>query len=105
MKPTIAFHVRCGHEASTIAFATSNVAARRLGANELGLEFEEITNCTRCADLDKYAAQGYVDTEVLIEEHSWVFECPGCFSLVSNLTEGRSYDKFGEVHCPGCANA
>ena len=101
-KPKLAYIVR-QQEASAVVFATSPAAARRIGANEIDSTFEEVDSCCRAKDLDKYAYADFGTDRVMIEEHSWKFECNECFDLVHQGTENRCYDGGGSVFCsPAC---
>lgn len=64
-----------GH--SCIVFATNNASARRKGAAEFDLCFEEVERCRRASEFDEYASQGDVPPLVLIK-HGWWFECHHC---------------------------
>ena len=62
---------------AVIVFATNGATARRIGAAELNIEFEDVDSCRRKHELDKYAP-GPVPPLVLINEHGWSFECLEC---------------------------
>lgn len=64
-----------------IVFASSNIEARRIGANLLNMDGIGGIEVKRRPDLDQYAATG-VPARVLVAE-GWRFECFGC---------GRSID-------------
>ncbi|HAT7594782.1 TPA: hypothetical protein JAW44_004590 [Citrobacter werkmanii] len=81
-KPLLAYSVQ-GYEYGCVVFARSNVVARRNGANELGIEFGQVTSCRRMPELDKYAGEHKVPMKVLIEEFGWWQECTYCSSMVS----------------------
>jgi hypothetical protein len=74
-----------GH--GVIVFANTAVAARRIGANELNIEFECVDSCRRKPEFDKYAANAFVPKEVLLD-HGWTFECFGCGRDVDSDLEG-----------------
>lgn len=68
-----------GNEYGVIAFASSNVVARREGANELNIEFSDVESCRRLPELDGYAGRpGGVPWRLLVEEHDWSQECGHC---------------------------
>lgn len=90
MKVMKAYHVQ-GDEYGVIRFATSNVAARREGAQELDEEFNCVT-CKRMPGADKYASQGSVPVHALVEEFGWWQECGYCHEHVHDETEGRFWD-------------
>lgn len=103
-KPKLAYTVRCddGH---AVVFATSGAAARRLGAAELGLDFEEVESCCRSTDYDQYAETGLPEPRVLIAQHYWWFDCGSsqCSERVSEDSEERVFDATGTPYCsPEC---
>ncbi|AQS40233.1 hypothetical protein Sps_05164 [Shewanella psychrophila] len=63
-----------GH--SCIVFHHHGLAARRLGANELDVEFESVESSLK-PEFDQYAEEGKVPTKVLLE-NGWWFECHHC---------------------------
>jgi len=68
---------------SVIVFAKHSVIARRKGANELGIDFESVDSCSRRPGWDKYAEQGWVPVEDLVNS-GWWFECTGCYARVTD---------------------
>ncbi|EEW1783257.1 MULTISPECIES: hypothetical protein [Escherichia] len=82
-----AYYVQ-GDEYGIIRFATSNVVARREGANELEEEFNCVS-CKRFHGADKYAELGRVPSRVLVEEFGFWQECTYCRCHVDEETEGR----------------
>ena len=79
-----------GNEYGVIEFATSGVAARRQGANELSIEFADVESCRRMPALDGYAGQsGGVPMRVLVEDHGWGQECGHCYQRVYGDHPGR----------------
>lgn len=74
-----AYQVDSGNDEgnSCIVFATNNASARRKGAAEFDLCFEEVESCRRASEFDEYASQGDVPPLVLIK-HGWWFECHHC---------------------------
>lgn len=61
-------------EQSVIVFEHTNVDARRIGAQRMGVEFEDVLSCRRAAHFDQFHWTGKVPPEDLIE-HGWWFEC------------------------------
>lgn len=93
-KPIKAYSVQAD-ESGAIIFATSGIAARRMGANELETEFEYIQSCCRAPWADQYAEQGWVPVKALIEQ-GWWWSCSGCGNKVSEDSE----DRHGNPHEP-----
>lgn len=88
-----------GNEYGVIAFATSGVAARREGANELNIEFSDVESCRRIPALDHYAGQpGGVPMRVLVEDHGWSQECGCCERRVYSDQPARVWVE-GQVYC------
>lgn len=109
-KPLKAYSVQTD-EAGEIIFATSGIAARRMGANELNTEFEYIMSCNRAPWADQYAEQGWVPVRALLE-HGWWQSCSGCGNMVSEGSEdddGNPHDPVleeRELYCsPACKKA
>ena len=88
-----------GDEFGTVVFATCGVVARREGANELNIEFQDVESCRRIPDLDNYSAQGSVPWKVLVEDHGWIMECAGCYKRVASDTEGSIWADENTVYC------
>lgn len=89
-----------GNEYGCIRFASSNVVARREGASELEVEFNEIESCRRVPELDKYASKRRVPWKVLVEEHGWSQECGYCERRVYNDVPDRVWNDTGEqLYC------
>jgi hypothetical protein len=87
-------------EYGCIRFATSNVVARREGANELDVDFGDIQSCKRIPELDEYATKGRVPWKVLVEDHGWSQECGYCDSRVYNDEPDRVWSDTGEqIYC------
>ena len=63
-------------EESTIQFATSNAAARRQGADEIGADFGAVS-CRRAQWADQYAGQRFIPAEAYIDA-GWWFDCNNC---------------------------
>jgi hypothetical protein len=101
-KKKVAYLVKCD-EACEIIYATSSAAARRLGANEIGIDFEDVESCNRAAYLDQYIGTDGPAPKLLIEEYNWRFECGNCFDSVDQDTEERVYDEYEWPYCcPKC---
>lgn len=66
---------------SVIVFHNHALAARRLGAEHLGEDFESVT-CFRAPHFDSFANQGFVPVIARLEV-GWWFECPNCRKRVS----------------------
>lgn len=82
MKRLKAYEVRNDYEGHCcIEFATSNAAARRTGAGELNIDWEDVEHCRRKPEFDQYAP-GPVPMQVLLE-HGWWFTCHECDRKVS----------------------
>lgn len=80
--PLRAYSVQ-GDEYGCVIFASSNIAARRVGASELGIEFNQVTSCCRMPEADRFAEQRAVPVKVLVEEFGWWQECAYCASMIS----------------------
>jgi hypothetical protein len=88
-----------GNEYGVIEFATSGVAARRQGANELNIEFADVESCRRMPALDGYAGRpGGLPWRVLVEDHGWSQECGHCQRLVCGDHLGRVWVA-DQVYC------
>ena len=73
-----AYHVQEDFEASCcIVFATNGASARRQGAMELGVEWEDVEFCRRAHWADLYVDQREVPPQVLIEQ-GWKVTCGCC---------------------------
>jgi hypothetical protein len=66
-------HYEGPEEGSVIVFAASNAPARRMGANELDLDWDSVESCRRAPHFDRYAP-GPVPVEAMIEA-GWRFSC------------------------------
>jgi hypothetical protein len=88
------------YEEGVVIFAKSYVAARRLGAQSLGIEFSEVDSCKRSKEYDEYIPLGYVPVFDLVERFGWFFQCAHCGHHVYNHTEGRSWSTdHKDVYC------
>lgn len=91
-KPRVAYTVREDSEGhAVVVFATNGAAARRSGANELNLSFEEVESCRRSPEFDAYAEAGEVPPLVAIA-CGWWFECQHCNRQVDEYTEAPVAD-------------
>lgn len=89
-----------GNEYGTVVFAKHSVVARREGANELNIEFEDVESCRRFPELDHYAAQGRrVPWRVLVEEHGWHQECAWCYGRVFSDEPDRVWVDDDTAYC------
>lgn len=71
-----AFQVSDDYEGHTVViFAASGVAARREGANELGIEFSEVGRCARAPHYDRFAPGPVPVLDLLAD--GWQFEVDG----------------------------
>lgn len=97
-----AWHVKSGSEdhGDTIVFHESNAAARRIGANELNIDFED-AECIRAECYDQYAAQGHVPAKVLMED-GWHFFCWGCGDWVEDVSDTVFSGMHGVYCCQQC---
>lgn len=77
-----------------VVFHHHGLAARRLGAGELGEEFEYL-ECRRSPEFDHFAESGKVPTQALLDA-SWWFECNHCGKKVID-EEHDDYVVDGEV--------
>ena len=104
LQPLKAYSVQ-GNEYGCIAFARSGVVARREGANELNIEFEEVESCRRMPGLDEYAGKpGGVPMSVLVENFGWSQECGYCERRVYSDEPARVWVSSDQVCCtPKCA--
>jgi hypothetical protein len=68
-----------------------------LGANELNLEFQDVS-CRRAPEFDQYVETG-VSLQVLFD-HGWWWECGGCRAQTGKDLAGRMID--GEIYCETC---
>ena len=98
---------------TVIAFATSNVAARRQGADEIGADFGSVS-CRRLPWADEYAGKG-IPAEAYIQ-HGWRVSCTNCGDMVSQ--DSYTVDESGKeiphnpvycgehvYCCPDCRSA
>lgn len=82
VKPVKAYTVATDDpEESTIQFATTNVAARRQGADAIGADFTWVS-CKRAPWADQYA-ESYIPAKAYIE-NGWQISCTNCSRMVSD---------------------
>lgn len=74
-----------------IVFHSHGIAARRLGADELGSEFAYV-ECRREKQFDEYASLGRVPPMALIEA-GWWLECTQCSQRISEDCEETPLEK------------
>ncbi|MFV3402830.1 hypothetical protein ACNFIC_02595 [Pseudomonas sp. NY15463] len=83
-------------EESTIQFATSNAAARRQGADEIGADFGSVS-CQRAQWADQYAGQSFIPAEAYIDA-GWWFDCNHCGTRCDS--DACRWDKETETNIP-----
>lgn len=93
------YMVRDSEGGCAIRYATNNATARREGARELDLDWEEVESCQRAPGYDQYAP-GPVPAAVLVED-GWYYECRGyrCNNKVTRYTDERVFASNGEPYC------
>lgn len=92
-KPLLAYSVQAD-EHGCVRFARSGAEARRTGAWEMDLEWEDIISCRRAPQLDRFSP-GPVP-EAALWEDGWFFFCAVCDCRVAkdydgNLVDGRFF--------------
>lgn len=85
-------------DAGVIVFASNDIAAKRLGANELNTEAEYIEMCRREPWADCYAEQGWVPAKDLLE-NDWYLECFNCSAQVSAYDDNEPIYRGAELYC------
>jgi len=84
MRPVKAFIVETDDpDDSVVKFATTNVAARRDGADEIGADFGAVT-CKRLPWADQFAGKGIPESAYI--ENGWRYECSTCGECVDKET-------------------
>jgi hypothetical protein len=85
-------------EHSTLVFATSYPAARRLGAEDLEIDWDDVVDCRRCPEADDLPPGTNLREWQL--DHGWRFECsgPACYAHVYGDSDGYVIQN-GEVFC------
>lgn len=81
-----------------LTFATTNVAARRQGADEIGTDFR-LVSCKRLPWADQYAGKRIPESTYIA--NGWWFECATCGERVSDETKASVF-AFDLVFC--CSN-
>lgn len=103
MKPVIAFIVETDDpEESTIQFATSNVAARRKGAQVIGTDFGGVS-CKRVPWADQYAGTHVPESAYIA--NGWWFECATCGDRVDHETNAPKFALDLVFCCTECHEA
>jgi hypothetical protein len=98
LKPEpVAYSVQAD-ECGCVRFARSGAEARRLGAGEMDLEWEDIFSCRRAPHFDKFAP-GPVPDKALWD-HGWQFPCSTCERLVCDDSLGKWIA--GRAYCEDC---
>ncbi|MCS6205262.1 hypothetical protein [Shewanella baltica] len=89
-KPLKAYEVNEPQEGcSCIVFETNSAAARRNGAGELGIDWEDVSYCRRLPWADQYAGvKGGVPPLVCIA-NGWWFKCMHCSCTINSDFEGE----------------
>lgn len=80
-----------------IVFNQHGVAARRIGAGKLGVEFEEV-ECRRVSEYDQFAEQGWVPARHLIDT-GWQFFCRECELRIGS--DAYDYDEEKPIDLDG----
>lgn len=92
VKPVKAYAVSTNDpEESTIEFATTNVAARRQGADEIGADFSWVS-CKRAPWADEFAGKG-IPAKAYIE-NGWFIGCTHCGRYISE--DAYELDEHGD---------
>lgn len=86
-----AYIVRDGYGGASVVFATSGAAARRIGASDLNIGFEDVDSCRRARNFDGFSSDGFVPVQELISA-GWRYECLGCGHWVDADLEGEGAD-------------
>lgn len=96
VKPVKAFIVETDDpEESTIQFATTNVAARRQGANVIDTSFASVS-CKRLPWADPYAGQRIPESAFIA--NGWSYDCATCGHRVDQETTAPKF-AFDLVFC------
>lgn len=107
-KPLQAYKVHDGQDSCVVVFATNGASARRLGANDMDCEFQDVESCRRMPEFDQYAP-GPVPALAMIAA-GWWYECCGCGQKVDD--DSYDYEREAPVQpvvhgnnvycCAGC---
>jgi hypothetical protein len=93
INPMKAYVVREDHDGGcAIVFATNGATARRQGATELNMEFDEVDSCKREPEFDQYAP-GPVPLSATLD-NGWWHACTSCSCTFDQ--EGRREDDVDE---------
>ena len=87
---------------SVIVFHYHGLAARRLGAGEVGCDEDSDADIQRKPEYDQYAEEGKVPMYVLFDD-GWRFECSSCYQNTCKDYDGMVIDD--EVYCEECRTA
>lgn len=87
-------------EESTVQFATTNVAARRQGADEIGTDFACVT-CKRLPWADQYSETRVIPESAFIA-NGWRYECATCGERVDSDTESPVFALHLVFCCEAC---
>lgn len=88
-----AYTVSDDDECAVVVFASSGIAARRMGANSLDMDFQGVS-CRRSKDFDQYTP-GPVPIDAL-RASGWWFDCACCGTRVHGEDGIAAY---GTVYC------
>ena len=91
------FVVHDGGEKSSIQFSTHAVKARRMGANEMDISFDEVASCKRKPAWDEYAP-GPVPIHVVMAD-GWWWSCSHCERMISE--SGPDWQEVEEIQKDG----
>lgn len=90
---------------AVIIFASRSVVARRQGANELNVAFEEIESCIRAPWADQYHTQQNIPADVAID-NGWWLECTQCGCRIDsdlfNYETEQSLHPIGSLYFAFC---
>ncbi len=99
-KPMKAFIIETDDpEDSVVRFATTNVAARREGSEEIGCDFNQVT-CKRLPWADVYAGIGIPHSAFIA--NGWRYDCATCGDCVDSYTEAPAYGMDLVFCCEAC---
>lgn len=87
-------------EESTVQFATTNVAARRQGADTIGTDFGYVS-CKRLPWADLYAETRAIPESAFIA-NGWRYECASCGDSVDSYTESPVFALNLVFCCDAC---
>jgi len=90
-------------EEATVQFATTNVAARRQGADTIGTDFGYVS-CKRLPWADLYAEDRVIPESAFIA-NGWRYECATCGDSVDSYTESPVFALNLVFCCEACHDA